>query len=110
MLINFNHLKTFGNAIVQKMKNFRGDWNQNDPTADDYVKNRPFYSEGNKEITIVSWSVDFDSGNISSTMGAAGPILYQACIDDPSLNNFKTGQKYIVIWDNKTYECIVQDV
>lgn len=32
------------------------DWNQNDETAADYVKNRPFYSE--KEIVDVSWDGD----------------------------------------------------
>lgn len=40
MLINFNHLKTFYNALIQKVKGFRGNWNQNDPSADDYIKNR----------------------------------------------------------------------
>lgn len=54
MSINFNHLKTFCSALIQKMKSFRGNWNQNDPTADDYIKNRPFYSEVKKQtITLV---------------------------------------------------------
>lgn len=45
MLINSNQLKTFYNALIQKIKGFRGNWNQNDPTADDYIKNKPFYEE-----------------------------------------------------------------
>lgn len=28
------------------------DWNQNDPTAPDYVKNRPFYTEGKEAVLI----------------------------------------------------------
>lgn len=43
MLINFNHLKTFYNALLHKVKGFRGNWNQNDPTADNYIENRTHY-------------------------------------------------------------------
>ena len=30
---------------MQKIKGSRGNWDQNDPTADDYIKNRPFYED-----------------------------------------------------------------
>lgn len=41
MLLDFDrHFKTFYNALKIKLKNHRGNWNQNDPTADDYIKNR----------------------------------------------------------------------
>lgn len=50
MLINFNHLKTFSNAFLQKMKSFRGNWNQNDPTADDYIKNRTHYVDNDGNV------------------------------------------------------------
>ena len=110
MLINFNILKTFYSALIQKIKGFRGNWNQNDPAADDYIKNRPFYSEGVKEKTIVNWNVDFDSGEIVSTMDAAGPTVYQAIIEDTSLTSLKIGQKYTVLWDSKTYECVAEEV
>ena len=45
MPINYEAAKTLIKGLVQKMKSFRGNWNQNDPTADDYIKNRPFYAE-----------------------------------------------------------------
>ena len=38
-------IKTFYNALLQRFKKYRGNWEQNDPNADDYIKNRPFYSE-----------------------------------------------------------------
>lgn len=45
MSLDLNNLKTFYNAFIQKFKNYRGNWAQNDQTADDYIKNRPFYEE-----------------------------------------------------------------
>ena len=48
MPINYEAAKTLIKGLVQKMKSFRGNWEQNDPTADDYIKNRPFYTEDPK--------------------------------------------------------------
>lgn len=45
MPINYEAKKTLIKGLVQKMKSFRGNWEQNDPTADDYIKNKPFYTE-----------------------------------------------------------------
>jgi len=42
-------IRIFYNALLQKLKNHRGNWNQNDPTADDYIKNRPFYTDESKK-------------------------------------------------------------
>lgn len=39
-------IKTLYNAFIQKLKKHRGNWEQNDPAADDYIKNRPFYTDG----------------------------------------------------------------
>jgi hypothetical protein len=44
-MLTFNHLKTFYNALKEKIKKSRGNWLQNDPTAEDYIKNKPFYTE-----------------------------------------------------------------
>lgn len=50
-------IRTFYNALSQnfskKLKNHRGNWNQNDPTADDYIKNRPFYKSDDL-VTLVN--------------------------------------------------------
>lgn len=89
MLLNFEHLKTFYSALKQKMKNFRGDWNQNDPTANDYIKNRPFY-EGSSFVEIVSnlTAEDYNNGNRPEC-------------------NFVIGDKYKVIWNGTTYDSLV---
>lgn len=107
MPINYEAAKTLIKGLVQKMKSFRGNWEQNDPTADDYIKNRPFYSEV-KEITIIDTIVNFD--NSSSNMVSSGPTIYQAIIEDSSVKSFKIGETYTVIWDDQTYECVAQDI
>lgn len=90
MLLNFEHLKTFYRALKQKMKNFRGNWNQNDPAANDYIKNRPFYVGGTQEIALVS-NLTHEQYNSGAT---------PAC-------NFIPGQKYSVILNGKRYDDIV---
>lgn len=107
MLINFNHLKTFYNALVHKMKAFRGNWNQNDPTADDYIKNRPFYSEGLQETMVFEYEVDTDA-NTATPMDAAGPAIYQIFFEPTTLRSFIVGQKYSVIWNNTSYTCVAK--
>lgn len=103
MLLNFEHLKTFYSALKQKMKNFRGNWNQNDPTADDYIKNRPFYSEGAQEVTILHYTVDTDAG--SAPMISAGPMIYTVPFDAEGLQPFVVDQEYSIKWNNKIYTC-----
>ena len=90
MLINFNHLKTFYNALVQKMKDFRGNWNQNDASADDYIKNRPFYSEAEK-VTILK-----ESSHISSS---GSFFIVEAPIA------LKDGTVYQVVYNGIEYKC-----
>lgn len=89
MLVNFDSLKTFYNALKQKMKNYRGNWNQNDPTADDYIKNRPFYSEvGTVEI-------------LPKTTLTGEPFMLK--------ESLKRGEKYTIIFDNVEYTSIAKE-
>lgn len=89
MLINFNHLKTFYNALVQKLKSFRGNWEQNDPSADDYIKNRPFYSEVNTGDLVSNLdSENYNNGN------------YPPC-------TFIEGHKYDVVWNGTLYKDVI---
>ena len=75
------------------------DWNQNDSTAADYVKNRPFYTGGPVETVLVEEStVSFaadDSGmymgNLKSTFSAT------------------VGETYKVSWDGTVYESTCVD-
>lgn len=89
MHITFDSLKTFYNILLQKLKNYRGNWEQNDPAADDYIKNRPFYSKV-EEIVILP------------------EITLQG---DDSLNlttPFVEGNAYKVVWDGAEYSCIAK--
>lgn len=45
-----NVFKTLTNGILEKAKTFKGDWNENDSSSPNYIKNRPFYEDPNEEI------------------------------------------------------------
>ena len=70
------------------------DWNQNDATQPDYVKNRPFYTGDPAEIEIIpSTTVTFsDMGGI---MTATWPEKFDLVV----------GQTYKVSWDGTDYVC-----
>lgn len=45
----FNELpKVDENAVIEKAKTFKGDWNENDPSSPNYVKNRTHWVDGDK--------------------------------------------------------------
>ena len=81
-------IKTLYNAFVQKLKKHRGNWEQNDPTADDYIKNRPFYIDGYTSIIKNKTFEAFDNW--------CEPFTFKPIM----------GEIYKVIWDGKEYECI----
>lgn len=95
MLTTREVIKTFYNALLQRLKKHRGDWNQNDPTADGYIKNRPFYAGEPVETVLVAESTvsfadtgyGFYVGQIQSTFKAT------------------VGETYKVSWDGTVYEC-----
>lgn len=74
------------------------DWNQNDSTVTDYIKNRPFYTGDPSETVFV------EESTVSFTN--AGD-LYSAQIQ----SNFEAtvGQAYKVTWDGAAYECVCVD-
>ena len=76
--------------------NKQSDWNQNDDTQLDYVKNRPFYTGDPVETVLVEERTvsfekdprrDFYTGEFQSTFSAIA------------------GETYKVSWDGTTYEC-----
>lgn len=76
----------------------QSDWNQNDETQPDYVKNRPFYIGNPVETVLVEEStVTFENddgiyaGQLESTFSAT------------------VGETYKVSWDATTYECACVD-
>ena len=100
MLTTREVIKTFYNALLQRLKKHRGDWNQNDPTADDYIKNRPFYTDENdKTVNVPEQKI---------TIPSKRP--YSAQLILPKLIEFVVGQTYDVKWDDETYSCAAFDL
>ena len=72
----------------------QSDWNQNDETAPDYVKNRPFYTGDPVETVLVEEStVPF----------AASDGMYMGQLE--STFSAIVGETYKVYWDGAAYEC-----
>ena len=73
----------------------RSDWNQNDATQPDYVKNRPFYAEDPVEtILLEEQAVTFTDGESDTSFN------FKASPED--INHIK------VTWDGTEYICIPQ--
>ena len=76
----------------------QSDWNQNDVSAPDYVKNRPFYTGDPVETVLVEES----TVSFADTGG-----LYMAQF--PSTFSATVGETYKVYWDGAAYECACVD-
>ena len=89
------HKKKIGEDLTGQVQ---ADWNQNDETALDYVKNRPFYTSDPVETILVEErAVTFeDNGGI-----------YLGQLD--STFSATIGETYKVSWDGVTYECTCAD-
>lgn len=80
--------------LVQKNQK-QPDWNQNDDTQPDYVKNRPFYTGDPVETVLVEEStIEFFESN--GAYAAEFPSTFDATV----------GETYKVFWDGIAYECI----
>ena len=70
------------------------DWNQNDATKSDYVKNRPFYTETVETALVEESTVTFTEGS-KGLYGAQVQSTFVATV----------GETYKVYWDGAAYEC-----
>ena len=96
MLTTREIIKTLYNALIQRLKKHRGNWEQNDPTADDYIKNRPFYTDDSKKVVIVpNQQITFSD--------------YEAPLALSEIIEFVVGQSYKVKFDNVNYTCVAWD-
>ena len=79
------------------LKGFGGqpDWNQNDSTAADYVKNRPFYAGDPGETVLV------EESTVSFSISGSG--IYTAALE--STFSLAVGDIYKISWDGSVYEC-----
>ena len=80
--------------------NKQSDWNQNDDTQLDYVKNRPFYTGDPVETVLV------EERTVSLTKLPIGD-LYTG--EFQSTFSATVGETYKVSWDGTTYECTCID-
>ena len=92
MPINYEAAKTLIKGLVQKMKSFRGNWEQNDPTADDYIKNRTHWKEIKTRVLIPETSIEF--ANAGHPVGA------------PFILEMQEGSTYEVTWNGNVYQCV----
>ena len=84
--------------IVGGGSSIQPDWNQNDSTQPDYVKNRPFYTGDPVETVLVEEStVSF----------AAEGGMYTGQLE--STFSLTVGETYKVSWDGTVYECTCVD-
>lgn len=73
------------------------DWNQNDSTAKDYVKNRPFYTATEETVLLEESTVPFaENGGL---YGAEFLSAIEATV----------GEIYKISWDGTVYECTCVD-
>lgn len=76
----------------------QSDWNQNDETKPDYVKNRPFYTGDPVETVLIEdINVSFSNPHASIYYGAI-----------PTTIELIAGNTYKVSWDGATYECVCE--
>ena len=95
-------LEKFRKEILEEAgeKSIQPDWNQNDETAKDYVKNRPFYTGDPVETVLV------EESTVSFTNPGAG--FYYAAI--PTTIELTAGETYKVYWDGAAYECVCESI
>lgn len=97
-IILFGVSGTIPEEVVHKIDKkylVQPDWNQNDSTAADFVKNRPFYTDNPVEKVLVEES----TATFTENNG-----LYMA--EFPSTFEATVGDTYKVSWDGASYECI----
>ena len=79
--------------IVGGGSSVQPDWNQNDSTQPDYVKNRPFYTYDTETVLVEESTVSFAANN--------GIYVGQLV----STFSATVGETYKVYWDGAAYEC-----
>lgn len=103
-------------ALITKMgeggsaSKTQSDWNQNDSTASDYVKNRPFFTSDPVETEIFDVVALMDAGayqwNINDEGANCGSDYGQNLFFDTPL---VVGDKYKIQYNGANYECISVD-
>lgn len=89
-----NTLKTFSEAIIDKVKTFNGDWSENDQSSPNYIKNKTHWVE-NSEIILYNNSPTFKNVDVEI-------YAYQSNSSDFLL---ELNQNYVITFDEINYSC-----
>lgn len=84
-------------AAINEAATKQPDWNQNDETAKDYVKNRPFYTGDPVETVIVEES--------TVTFEDAGGKYMASFQNTFEVTEDMVGETWKISWDGTVYEC-----
>lgn len=79
------------------------DWNQNNPKAPDYVKNRPFYEETVETVLFKEHTAIFVADEPYQLPPPVTPIDFNP--DNPLFN----GTTLRIVWDGVAYDCVTVD-
>ena len=97
--------RTIINGLKTYIQKSRGNWNQNDETAVDYIKNRTHWSE-EKYIDIIPETTV--SNPVTTTDEFNEFALTSEHIKEAV--EFAAGKEYIVTWNGTEYKCIAKKV
>lgn len=92
--MNDNIVKRYASEDYVDKKIVQPDWNQNDPTAPDYVKNRPFWTGDPVETELIA-----ETTNEWLALGFGGVLILNPI-------EITEGTTYKINWDGTLYECI----
>ena len=84
-----NYMKTIISGLKQWVSSQKSDWNQNDSSAANFIKNRPFYSEEKEKVLFSSDSLP--SGHFSMSQ----PLV--------------KGSTYTVVFNGVAYQCLAKE-
>lgn len=97
MIVHETEVATLNGYVVSMIDaaSVQPDWNQNDETAPDYVKNRPFYTGDPVETVIIEERTESFSDSGMGWYSTSFQLEFSATI----------GETYKVYWDGAAYEC-----
>lgn len=87
-------------SFVKNKDSIQPDWNQNDPTQPDYIKNRTHFYKSKDTVTLM------EEQTVSFTVLEGTPIISQAA--SPVYIDLDVDSTYIVKFDGIEYECAVK--
>jgi hypothetical protein len=80
----------------------QADWNQNDPEAADYIKNRPFYEVSGNGIVLFDETIAAEDLSYSSDFNSYS-TSYKYNLVEGVETSYEQGNTYTVIYDGVTY-------